>query len=208
MSILDQIVAGTAPSIVPLSVDQYHQMIAGGILREGDSIELIDGILIRKDRADKGGDPMSHGPRHAAGVCQIQEPFLPLRQQSYFCRVQLPVTLGGVQEPEPDVALVRGKPLDYVQRHPAPADIVSIMEVSDSSLTFDRTTKQRVYAMAVLPVYLILNLVENQLEVYQNPQPAEGKYAERAVYRLGQSVMVTLGPGLQVQVVVAEVMPV
>src|SRR5438876_9760079 len=75
MNILEHIAAGQGPGIVPLSVEQYHKMISNGILREGDSIELIDGILIRKDRADKGGDPMSHGPRHAFCAKRLQRPF-------------------------------------------------------------------------------------------------------------------------------------
>ncbi len=141
MTILEQIAAGQGPAIMPLSVEQYHQMIANDILREGDSIELIDGILVRKDRADEGGDPMSHGPRHAFSVKRLQRLFREVEGRGYHLHSQLPVTLGGIQEPEPDLALVRGREEDYERRHPAAADLAAIMEVSDSSLTWDRTTK-------------------------------------------------------------------
>jgi Uma2 family endonuclease len=207
MNILQQIVAGQAPPIVPLSVEQYHRMISNGILCEGDSIELIDGILVRKDRADKGGDPMSHGPRHAFSVKRLQRSFRGVEGRGYHLHSQLPVTLGGIQEPEPDLALVPGREEDYGRRHPGPADISAIMEVSDSSLTLDRTTKQRLYGGAAIPIYWIVNLVENQIEVYEDPQPDQGKYARRTDSRPGQNVTLALGTELNVEVAVSEVLP-
>src|ERR1700730_13905121 len=113
MTIVEQMESGQAPNVVPLTVDQYHRMIAQGILREGDSIELIDGILVRKDRADKGGEAMAHGPRHAFSVKQLQRLFRKVEERGYHLHSQLPVTLGGIQEPEPDLALVRGREEDY-----------------------------------------------------------------------------------------------
>jgi Uma2 family endonuclease len=207
MNILEQIVAGQAPRIVPLSVDQFHKMISNGILREGDSIELIDGILVRKDRADKGGEPMSHGRRHAFSVKCLQRAFRKVEDRGFHLPSQLPVTLDGIQEPEPDLALVRGREEDYAQRHPGPADIAAIIEVSDSSLALDRTTKQRLYARANIAIYWIVNLVENQIEVYEGPQAAEGSFARRIDYRPGQAATLALGPGLEVAVAVAEVLP-
>jgi Uma2 family endonuclease len=207
MNIREQIVTGQAHGIVPLSVDQYHQMILNGILREGDSIELIDGMLVRKGRADKGPDAMSHGPRHAFSVKRLQRPFRRVEEHGYHLHSQLPVTLGGTQEPEPDLALVRGRDEDYDRRHPGPADIVAFMEVSDSSLNLDRTTKQRLYASAAIPIYWIVNLVENQIEVYEDPQPSEGKYNRRTDYGRGQSVPLALVPGLDINVAVADVIP-
>jgi Uma2 family endonuclease len=202
MSILEQ-----TPNIMPLSVEQYHQMISSGILRDGESIELIDGILVRKDRADKGGDPMSHGPRHAFSVKRLQRHLRKVEEQGYHLHGQLPVTLGGIQEPEPDLAVVRGREDDYHGRHPGPGEIAAIMEVSDSSLTLDRTTKQRLYASAAIPIYWIVNLVESQVEVYDHPQPAEGKYNRRTDFRSGQTVTLTLGSGWELSVAVAEVLP-
>jgi Uma2 family endonuclease len=207
MTILEQMVAGEAPSIVPLTVEQYHKMIAQEILHEGGSIELIDGILVRKDRGDKGGDPMSHGPRHSSAVVALQENLDGVKPAGCHLRVQLPVTIGGIQEPEPDVGVIRGKRQEIINRHPGPADIVALMEVSDSSLTFDRTTKQRLYAIAVIPIYWIVNLVDQQIEVYTDPQPSEGKYACRTDYLPGQSVTLAIGPGVEIAVAVSDVLP-
>jgi Uma2 family endonuclease len=208
MNILEEIVSGLGSSVVPLSVEQYHEMISNGILREGDSVELIDGILIRKDRADQGGDPMSHGPRHAFTLKRLQRSLRSVEDGGYHLHCQLPVTLDGIREPEPDLAVVRGREEDYTDRHPGPADIAAVMEVSDSSLTLDRTTKQRLYASAAIPIYWIVNLVENQIEVYDNPQPSAGEYGRRIDFRPGRSVTLSLGEDLGVEVAVAGVLPV
>ena len=207
MSILNQIVAGDAPNIVPLTTDQYHQMLATGILRDGESIELIDGILVRKDRADKGGDPMSHGPNHAYSVKRLQRLLRVVETQGYHLHSQLPVTLGGTQEPEPDLAVIRGPEEDYGGRHPGPGDIAGIMEVADSSLVFDRTTKQRLYAVARIPIYWIVNLVERQVEVYEEPLPADGKYARCTVHAAGHDVTLTLEAAFEVKVSVSDLLP-
>jgi hypothetical protein len=204
MTILEQMLAGRAPAFVPLTVEQYHQMIAGGILREGEPIELIDGILIRKDRADRGGDPMSHGPRHASGVKRLQRIFRKVEEWGFHLQSQLPVTLGSTQEPEPDLAVVRGHEEDFLQQHPGPADISALMEVADSSLSYDRTTKQALYAGANIPLYWIINLADRQIEVYQDPQPFLGQYRQRTDYPAGQKVNLTLGPGWDIEVMVDE----
>jgi Uma2 family endonuclease len=67
--------------------------------------------------------------------------------------------------PEPDIAIVRGVPRDYMNRHQAAGDVALIIEVADSSLDRDRL-KARIYARAGVPVFWIVNLIENQIEVY------------------------------------------
>ncbi len=201
MSILEEAVV---PRVLPLNVDQYHRMIALGILREGDPLELIDGILIRKDRADAGGDPMSHGPRHALSLKRLQRQFRPVEDWGFHLHCQLPVTLAVVQEPEPDLAIVRGIPEDYLERHPGPADILALAEVADSSLSYDRTTKQRLYALAGITLYWIINLVNRQVEVYQQPDPVAGIYQARTDYLPGQSVSLKVGPSQEITLAVSE----
>ncbi len=163
--LLEQVVAGRAPEVVPLTVEQYHRMLAEGILREGEPTELIDGILVRKDRSDRGGNPMAHGPRHALTLKRLDRLLRPAEACGYHLHLQLPVTLAGIQEPEPDVAVVRGSPEDYQGRHPGPQDIGAHIEVSDSTLDYDRTTKQRLDATAGIGLYWIINLPESQIEV-------------------------------------------
>ena len=81
------------------------------------------------------------------------------------------------------------------------------MEVSDSSLIFDRTTKQRLYATAGIPVFWIVNLMDMQVEVYEDPNAADGTYAKRTDYHPGQTLQLTLSPGLVIDIAVAELVP-
>src|SRR5437867_2494541 len=147
-SLVEQMAVGEAPPFVSLNVDQYHQMIRLGILADGAPVELIDGLLVWKDRSAQGTDRMSHDPRHAIIIHRLQR--LERRLEPFSChlRVQLPVTLNDTAEPEPDAAVINGLPEAYVEHHPTPADVIAAVEVAHSSLRFDRSTKQRNYALA------------------------------------------------------------
>ena len=109
VSVLEQVVATHVPMVQRLNVPQFHRMLEQGILREGEPVELIDGLLIRKDRSDRGGDPMVHGPLHAFVITRLQRLGLRLGGLGCHLRCQLPVTLSDLLEPEPDAAIVRGE---------------------------------------------------------------------------------------------------
>jgi hypothetical protein len=206
-SLLEEVVAGRAPQVLPLTVDQYHRMIASGILREGQPTELIDGVLVRRDRSDRGGSPMSHGPRHALTLKRTERQLRGVEAFGFHLHVQLPVTLGTTQEPEPDITVVRGRAEDYQGRHPGPTDIGALLEVSDSTLDYDRTTKQRLYAAAGIAPYWIVNIPDRRIEVYDQPVIAEGRYALRTDYQPEQTLRLTLSPTDFVEVQVSQILP-
>jgi Uma2 family endonuclease len=79
------------------------------------------------------------------------------------------LALGQYSEPEPDAAVVRGTVRDFAAEHPTSA--VLVVEVSDSTLAFDRDVKASLYAAAGIPEYWIVNLVERQLEIHREPTP-------------------------------------
>ena len=192
--LFDEIVAGRAPSLVPLTVEQFHEMITAGIVPEGSPIELIEGFMVYKDRGAAGDKMMGHNPRHALIVSRL----LILLSNwcntiGYHLRIQLPLTLSKLSSPEPDAAIIVGGPDAYADRHPSPSEIGAVFEVADSSLRFDRTTKQLLYATAEVPVYWIINLAEGQVEVHSRPDAARGRFAEQRDYRPGESI--TLGVG-------------
>jgi Uma2 family endonuclease len=203
--LLEEITAGDGPALMPLTVDQYHDMIRTGILHEGTPIELIDGILIAKDRSSQGGKSLSHDPPHALCITRLQRLDRLLEPIGVHLRLQLPVTLGRTSEPEPDVAVVLGKPESFANRHPGPKDLVAVMEVADSSLRYDRTTKQRKYAEAGIPHYWIVNLADRQIEVYDSPVPAEGVYGQRSDFLPGQTVRLDIG-GQFIEVAVNDIL--
>lgn len=121
-------------------------------------------------------------------------------------RSQLPLTLSRVDEPEPDLAIVRGTPEDFADRHPGPSDVVAVIEVADSSVDFDRSTKQRLYAAAGIPAHWIINLPEDHIEVLEDPQPAERRYARRREVGRNESARLVLHAG-RFEVAASDVLP-
>ena len=133
-------------------------MIKAGIVHEGASIELIDGVLIHKDRSASGEDPMSIGKEHRLVVSLLGRLDADLAQRGYHMQIQNPLSLSPYDEPEPDGVILRGGPRVYTDRVPGAADAGSVIEVADSSLAYDRKTKLALYARAGIAQYVIVNL--------------------------------------------------
>ncbi len=138
---------------------QYHQMLAAGILKDGDPIELLEGWLVQQ---------MTENPPHRLAVQLVRVQLERIVPDDWHVQSPHPITTSD-SEPEPDASVVRGKMRDYKSRHPGPQDIGLMAEVADSSLELDRTTKQRIYARARIPVYWIVNLIDRQIEVFTDP---------------------------------------
>jgi len=159
-----------------LTVAQYHHMIQSGILTEDDPVELLEGWLVTK---------MPKNRRHSLVTQLTREALANAVSDGWFVDAQEPITTAD-SEPEPDVMIVRGQRRDYIEDHPTPPDIALVVEVSDATLQRDQTLKRRLYAAAEIPIYWIMNLPEQQLEVYTNP--FEGSYQHHRVYTLADSV--------------------
>lgn len=148
-----------------LSVGQYHDMIKSGILTDDDPVELLGGFLVAK---------MPKNPPHRAANRLVRVALERVVPETWYVDTQEPVTLPE-SEPEPDVVVVRGDTRQYLDRHPGPQDLALVVEVSDATLERDQTVKKSLYALAQIPIYWIVNLVANRLEVYTEPSgPAEG----------------------------------
>jgi Uma2 family endonuclease len=184
-----EIPAGTG--IVPLTVEQYHRMIETGILSEGEPIELLDGLLVPKVR----GEGMTVNPKHARVVNRFLDLVSELRGRGCHFRAQSPVSLPPYDEPEPDGAIARGSLDDYTERHPGPEDLSCVIEVADTSLTRDRTTKQRIYAGTRVPQYLIVDLAANRIEVYEDPDPEARTYRSRRLLTVEDEIPLRLPGG-------------
>ena len=145
----------------PLTVDDYHRMIETGIIHEGEHIELISGQVLNM---------AAKGTRHTLCTRRLFKQLLNLIGDRSDVQSQDPITLPNNSEPEPDVVVARLRTDDYANSHPAPADIILLIEVADSSLDFDRNTKLQIYAVAGISEYWIVNLIENRLEMYRQPE--------------------------------------
>lgn len=172
-----------------ITVDEYERMTQSGILREGSPIELLDGLLVWKDRRDHEGSIMVVGTRHARTVTVLHR-LIDRGCEGDGCqsRSQQPLRLTDVDMPEPDVMVLLEAADEYVDRHPGPADVRLVAEVADSSLKQDREDKLKKYAAAGIGEYWIVNLVQDQIEVYTNPRPAVGAYADCKTFHRGQAV--------------------
>ncbi len=143
-----------------LSVAQYHEMIRSGILTSDDQVELLEGWLIPK---------LPKNPPHRIVTKLTRDALEEIVPDDCYVDSQEPITLPD-SEPEPDVVIVRGETRDYQNSHPEAADILLIVEVSDSTLDKDRGVKKRSYARAGIPVYWIINLVNETCEYYSSPK--------------------------------------
>ena len=189
--------------IVPLPVRWYEELAKAGW--EDKSVELLDGLLIRKIR---GGDEdeMGHGSRHFTAVSLFSHVLGPLAaQHGGHVRTQGPNRQPHGSEPEPDGMIVRGAIRDYCDQNPTPADCPCVVEVADTSLRRDRTHKLQLYAAAGIPQYVIENLNRDTLEVYE--QPSGGTYARRTVVGRGGSVAFLMPDGSRVSVAADDLLP-
>jgi Uma2 family endonuclease len=147
--------------IRPLTIDDYHRMIATGIISEGERIELISGQIFNM---------AAKGTRHTVSTTRLMRELLLSIEQRAIVRCQDPITLPNNSEPEPDIVIARLRTDEYLDSHPAPADIILVIEVADSTLNFDRNTKLAIYAAAGISEYWIVNLVDDRLEIYRQPE--------------------------------------
>jgi len=153
-----------------MNVGEYERLTSAGIL-DDPRVELIDGILERKT---------TKLPRHPVVTERLRRllesllPTDPTGAALWHVRKEDPIRIPDFDEPEPDLALVRGDIDAYRTHHPGPRDVELIVEVAESSLERDRSRKLAIYARAGIPSYWIVNLISNQVEVCTEPSgPSE-----------------------------------
>ncbi|HEU5319664.1 MAG TPA: Uma2 family endonuclease, partial [Methylomirabilota bacterium] len=138
---------------------EYERLVDLGVF-EGDAVELIGGQLVVAE---------PHGAYHASAIGAVEYALRAVLPPGWTVRTQLPVSLDDESEPEPDAAVVPGRPSDYRQAHPVRPALA--VEVAESSLDFDRQHKGSLYARAGVQDYWIVNLTDRVLEVCRDPGP-------------------------------------
>jgi Uma2 family endonuclease len=182
-----------------LRVEQYHAMISAGILTADDPVELLEGWLVYK---------MPQNPPHRVATRLARTALERILPTGWYVDTQAPITLED-SEPEPDLAVIRGEPRLYANRHPGPADLVLVVEVADATLLRDRGAKKRIYARAGIAVYWIINLSERQCEVYSDPMAAGGEpdYRQRDDYGQTDAVPLIIDGQAVGSIAVADMLP-
>jgi len=159
-------------------------MVAAGVITVNDRVELLEGVLVNK---------MSKGPEHSLSVVLLNETLRTVLPPGWYVSIEQPVSMDD-SEPEPDAAVIRGKPRDHTTRHPQAAEVAIVIEVADSSLRRDREDKRRIYTRNGIAVYWIVNVADRLIDVFTNPSGPvlTPDYATTTTYHIGDAVPVVL----------------
>ena len=142
---------------------EYERLVDLGAFGPGDRLELLGGQLVVRE---------PQGRPHATGIRLVAQALRAAFGPLWSVEAQLPVSLDDESEPEPDVAVVAGGPRDYLASHPSRPALV--VEIALTSLVLDRGEKASLYARGGVEDYWIVNLVDNTLEVYRDPEANPG----------------------------------
>jgi Uma2 family endonuclease len=165
------------------TVHDYHRMGEAGILHEDDRVELIEGEIV---------EMAAIGTRHFSCVNRLNRLLVLSVGDDAVVSVQNPVRLNGHTEPQPDLAVIR--PRDYRESLPEPEDVLILIEVSDTTLAYDRNVKLPLYAQAAIEEVWIVNLPAETIERYTDPSATGFRHTEQA--HRGQTLQSTALPGL------------
>ncbi|GFZ99951.1 Uma2 family endonuclease [Okeania sp. KiyG1] len=167
------------------TVDQYYKMLEAGVFNENERVELIRGEIITMS-------PM--GIYHAVCVDILNRLFFLRLPTTVTVRVQNPIRLNDNSEPQPDISLLQGQPSFYRTQHPQPENIFLVIEVSDTTIKYDREVKVPLYAENNIVEVWLVNLTEKYLEVYR--QPTANGYEIVQTFQRGETVTIQAFPNV------------
>lgn len=172
-------------------VDEYYKMAEAGILKRGQRVELIDGEII---------DLNAIGSPHAAITNRLGRILnRAVGDATALVSVQTPLRLDDFNEPEPNLMLLRPRADDYRASHPSAVDVLLLVEVSDSSLPYDRGCKLALYDKFGVPEAWIVDIAGAAIEIYRKPAQNAYSMTER---RTGGSLSPALLAGIDIDVAV------
>ena len=158
---------GQHPLRYRFTVEEFYRMLDAGIFTEDDRVELVEGDIVTM---------MPIGARHAYCVDKLTTLFVAQSGGRYVVRVHGPLRVGPTSEVLPDLMLLQPPPERYREAHPTPEDVLLVVEVAETSLTYDRDVKGPLYARHGIPEYWLVNLEADRVLVHWRPEK-EG-YAE------------------------------
>jgi Uma2 family endonuclease len=170
-------VATFSPQRHRITVEEYYRMAEAGIFKAEDRVELIEGEVI---------DMPPIGIDHAYFVNRLTSIFIQRVGLQANVSSQNPIRLNARSEPQPDIALLRYREDFYRHTRPGPVDILLLVEVSDTTLRYDKEVKLPLYARHGIPEVWIVDLEHERLEVYHNPM--EDHYLEKHYATKGESI--------------------
>lgn len=186
------------PHLIKWTKEEYHYLAELGFF-EGRRTEFLEGEIIEM--------PTMNTP-HATGLTLTDESIREVFARGFVIRNQMPLNFGENFEIVPDIAVIKGKTRDFLQEHPQTADLV--IEISDTTLRYDRTRKLSLYAKFSVQEYWIVNLRDRRLEIYRRPIEDENafygfSYAETLIFTETDFVAPLAMPNAKIKV--ADVLP-
>ncbi|HSU66557.1 MAG TPA: Uma2 family endonuclease [Tepidisphaeraceae bacterium] len=181
-------------------------LVKQGIVPEDASTELLDGMIVLKDRSARDQDPTMIGPDHRKVVEKLSNLRKQIDTDHRHVESQQPLVCSDIQEPEPDFMVLRDRLEDYTDL-PTAADAFCVIEVADSSYERDSGEKLIGYARAGVRQYVIINLRENRAEIYTDPNFEAGAYPPPQIVSGEGSLPIAVGNGETFVVRMTDVLP-
>lgn len=175
------------------TVDDYYRMADADILTEDDRVELLDGQILVKEPP---------GPEHAGHVDVLNRMFVRLLGDRAIVRTQNPVHIDRLNDPQPDINIVKPRDDFYMSGHPRPADVLLAVEIAWTSAPGDRRIKVPLYAGAGIREFWLVDIKKRKLEVYRDP----GESGYHSVTRLSRRATVTPEAFPDLEIAVAEIL--
>lgn len=161
----------------PITTSEYRLMDQAGIFKPEERVELIDGDIVTMS-------PI--GPSHNRVVYELSQVLRSISTNDYAVLTQSSLELGNNNQPQPDIMVVDELGDEYWTRNPMATDVKLVVEVSESTLEYDRKVKCFLYASAGIKEYWIVNLIDRLLEVYREPLGAI--YQNTSIYSIDQAI--------------------
>lgn len=147
-----------------ITVEHFYRMAEAGLFAEDERVELVDGEIIDVP-------PMGH--RHAGVVAYLAKLLMDCLADRAIVRQQLPIRLGDDSEPLPDIAVTKPRKDHYFDSHPTANDVLVVVEVSSTTLKFDRNVKVPMYARHGVPEVWVLDVGAEKIYCYRRPKDSQ-----------------------------------
>ena len=186
------------PKTIRWTKDEYHYLAELGFF-EGKRTEFLGGEIIEM--------PTMNSP-HATGLTLADDNLRKIFSENFVVRNQMPMNFGAEFEVVPDIVIIKGKARDFINAHPQTADL--IVEISDTTLNYDRNRKASLFAKNGIEDYWILNLKNGRLEIYRRPITDKNAfhgfgYAEMLIFTEKDTVSPLAAPKAKIKV--ADLLP-
>jgi len=172
-----------------ISADRYLKMFETGVLTEDDRVELIDGDIVNMQGI---------GPNHSAAIARLIKLFVLAAGDSAVVSPGASLRLGDYSMPQPDLMVLKPRDDFYSGQRPTAADILLLVEVSDSSLAFDLGGKRALYARQRVVEYWVVNIPGKCVHVYRDPWG--DRYTQATECTLADTISPRALPVIQVAV--------